>query len=309
MQAFNFSVNLYRRTFKRFAPIHSTLHWLTNRLIFPLLEKLKRFKTMPDDPAWFRLELLMNWHERETTSQLDRLLQPGMTMLDIGAHVGYYTHRYAPVAGHIIAFEPHPRNFALLQQNTERFDNVTLYQIAVAEETGSAKLYDYLMMSASGSLHYDETLRELQQAQVSATDIAPRLAGDIPMQTFTVDTRPIDDCLAEQKIQRVDVIKMDIEGAEMGALRGMRRTIANSPGLALVMEYNPNALQAFGHSPHEALHEVIEMGFNQIQIIEEDGTLTTLNPDETTLDKLTSRLIDQMGVVNLLLTHRPLEGA
>ncbi len=301
MQALNFGIRLYRKTLKRLTPVHTAIHWLMKHFFFPILERLKGFKTMPDDPAWFRLELLMNWHERETTAQLDRLIQPGMIVLDIGAHVGYYTRRYARKAQHIIAFEPHPRNFALLQRNTKRFGNVILHQIAVAEEEGSAELYDYLMMSASGSLHYDESLRELQQAQIGTGDIAPRLANDMPAQTFTVQTRPIDDCLAEAGIERVDVIKMDIEGAELGALRGMRQTIANSPGLALIMEYNPNALKAFGHDPHQAFREVLEMGFDRVQIIETDGTLNDL--DSTALDTLTARLVDQMGVVNLLLTH------
>ena len=74
-------------------------------------------------------------------------------------------------------------------------------------------------------------------------------------------------------VARVDVVKMDIEGAELAALRGMRGLIANSPGLALVMEYNPCALRAFGHAPVAALDEVLGMGFARMHEIRADGTL------------------------------------
>ena len=114
---------------------------------------------MPDDPFWFRLELLTHRHETETIAHLDALAAPGMTMLDIGAHVGYYSCRYAKILGangRIIAFEPHPRTFATLQHNVEQLPQVTAVQLALAEQEGSAELHDYLMMSASGSLHYDE---------------------------------------------------------------------------------------------------------------------------------------------------------
>src|SRR5690606_17306391 len=98
--------------------------------------------------------------------------------------------------------------------------NVTLMQVALAEEEGTAELYDYLMMSASGSLHYDETLRDVQLSSTQRdVDFAPRLDNDFQPQTYTVRTAPIDDLMAEIGIKQVDVVKMDIEGAEMGALR------------------------------------------------------------------------------------------
>jgi len=94
---------------------------------------------------------------------------------------------------------------------------------------------------------------------------------------------------------------MDIEGAELAALRGMRRTIAASPGLALVMEYNPGALQAFGHEPAAALNEALALGFGRVQAIEADGALTDWG-DTALVERETARLLAGMGVVNLLFT-------
>lgn len=301
----NLSLKLYRKTLKRLRPAHAAAHWLMTRTVIPWLEKSNHFQTIPDDPFWFRLELLTNRHELETLFHLDRLIRPGMIVLDIGAHVGYYAHRYAQVVGEngrIIAFEPHPRTYHTLQQNVSRFPNVTTMQVALAESAGTAELHDYLIMSASGSLKFDESMRALQKAHTTAGDIAPRLAHDLPVETFTVQTRPVDECLEELGIQEVHVVKMDIEGAEIGALRGMRRTIKQSPQLTVVMEYNPQALRGFGLDPIGALAEVKSFGFSRVQAIEPDGALTDWTGDEPALRARTETLMANMGVVNLLLS-------
>lgn len=295
-------LTLYRRTIKRFRPAHLAIHWLMTHALIPLLERAKHFETMPDDPFWFRMELLTDRHEPETAAQLRDLIQPGMTVLDIGAHVGYYARMAGSLVGdtgRVIAFEPHPRNHACLTRNTSDYDNITILQVALAETEGTAELHDYLMMSASGSLHYDEQIRDVQLQQMSDSDVAPRGKHFQP-QTFTVRTAPVDQLLADQGIERVHVVKMDIEGAEMGALRGMQTTIQNSPGLSLVMEYNPLGLKAFGNDPAAALQEVLTMGFQRMYVIEADGTLTDYTGNVDAIDRLTQRLETHMGVVNLL---------
>lgn len=299
--------DIYRKTFKRIHGVHRALHWLAYRAIFPLMEQAQSFHTMPDDPFWFRLELLTGRHEPETAAQLRRHIQTGMTVLDIGAHVGYYTRLASErvgTGGHVIAFEPNPSNHAMLRRNVGKRENVTLMQVALAAEEGTAELHDYLMMSASGSLHYDPTLRDVQLASTHRdNDYAPRLEGDFQPRKYTVRTARVDDLLAEMGIQQVDVIKMDIEGAELGALRGMTRTIAQSPKLALIMEYNPLGLQAFGNVPDQALAEVLAMGFNKLYVIQADGSLQDYTQNSAQMSALTEKLMQHMGVVNLLLTR------
>ena len=305
MRLFDSSLSLYRNTFKRVRPAHIAMHWLMDHCFFPLLEHRNEFKTIAEDPFWFRLELLTGRHEMETAQQLKTLIKPGMVALDVGAHIGYYSRRLAQLTGptgRVIAFEPHPRTHQVLQRNTRALPNVTALQVAIAEQAGSAQLYDYLMMSASGSLHYDESLADLQRAQMSAQDIAPRGHDEFEMQKFRVATVSIDGCLRELSIERIDFVKMDIEGAELGALRGMRRTIASSPGLQLIMEYNPGALQAFGHDPQAALSEILGMGFSQVQAIETDGSLQDWSDDAALIERETARMLGSMGVVNLLVS-------
>jgi len=306
MGVLNSGLSLYRKTIKRVRPLHATLHWLISNTIIPILESSGGFRTIPDDPFWFRLELLTQRHEPETVSIFNQMLKPGMVVLDIGAHVGYYavlSSRLVGEKGRIFSFEPHPKTFAVLQQNVDKLGNVTPVQVALAETEGTAELFDYLMMSASGSLHYDESMLDLQKAQVNSTDIAPRISTDFPVEKYTVRTIPIDDYLAEQGVEQVDFVKMDIEGAEIGALRGMRQTITRSENLRLIMEYNPQALQSFGHDPVAAIHEVFAMGFRQMCIIETNGHLTDITDDSSQLESLTQKLNQHMGVVNLLLTR------
>lgn len=297
---------VYRHTLKRLRPVHLSMHWLMTHGFIPWLQRARNFHTLPDDPFWFRLELLTDRHEPETVAQFKRIVRPGLTVLDIGAHVGYYARIAAALVGtggRVIAFEPHPRNFRVLEQNTAHLGNVTRLQVALAEEEGTAQLHDYLMMSASGSLHYDERIRDVQLAQTTAEDFAPRMGQDFQPQVYSVRTAPVDDLLAELGIAQVDVVKMDIEGAELGALRGMRQTIQNSPHIALIMEYNPLGLQAFGHEPAAALREVLAMGFTRVQVIEADGSLTNFTDDDNAIEARTAQLVQHMGVVNLLFTR------
>lgn len=304
MRLFDASLSLYRRTIKRVRPAHIATHRALDRLLLPALEYWYDFKTMPEDPFWFRLELLTRRHELETAQLLQRLVQPGMIALDVGAHVGYYTcllSQQVGPRGRVIAFEPHPRSHQLLRRNTRSQPNATALQVAVAEAAGSAELFDYLMMSASGSLHYDESLAHLQRANMGAGDIAPRGGTAFEMQRFRVDTVSLDDCLAGLGIARVDVVKMDIEGAELGALRGMKRTIAASPGLKLVMEYNPSALRSFGQNPQAALDEALGMGFRRVEAIEAAGALQDWR-DRDLVARETARMLGDLGVVNLLFS-------
>ena len=305
MRVLDTSLWLYRKTVKRIRPVHSAMHRVLDKLLIPGLERATDFQTIAEDPFWFRLELLTRRHEIETRQLLERLARPGMVALDVGAHVGYYTRLLAErtgAEGRVIALEPNPATHQALRRNTRKLPTVTALQLAAAEAEGSAELYDYLMMSASGSLHYDESLAHQQQAQMGTGDLAPRREAGFEMQRYRVRTVALDDCLRELGIKRVDLVKMDIEGAELAALRGMRGTIAASPGLSLVMEYNPSALQAFGHEPAEALREALDLGFRRVQAIEADGALRDWG-DAALVERETARLQASMGVVNLLFSR------
>ncbi len=166
--------------------------------------------------------MLTGRYEPETTKLLKKLLKPGMVFIDVGAHIGYFTRLAAGCVGgggHVYAFEPDRENHALLKENTRQFQNVTREKYAVSEKNGSVSFYHIENSTGSHStLKPAEAVRE-----------------------ETVQTVSLDDyCMQKNTVP--GVIKMDIEGGEPAALRGMKQ-ILQTPHLQIVMEYNQAALE------------------------------------------------------------------
>ena len=82
-----------------------------------------------------------------------------------------------------------------------------------------------------------------------------------------------------------------------------RWQIYSAHNLALIMEYNPQALKAFDHDPIHALSEILGMGFRTMQAINPDGSLTDWTQDAATVQEQTESMLNTMGVINLLFTR------
>lgn len=260
------------------------------------------FRTIEDDPFWFRYELLTGRHEAETVNWVRRIVKPGMVALDIGAHAGYYSVLLAKQmkgAGKIFAFEPNPETLEILNKNVGRFKNVTVIPYAVSDAEGTAELFDYLVMSASGSLHYDESIAAVQQASLSGNDFGDGVKAESELKRFSVQTINLDNFLPSIGVNAVDFIKMDIEGAELTALKGMREIIESSSKLRLVMEYNPQALKAVVLPPENAIAEVLTYGFVEAKALLANGSVIDVS-DPSHMTALTVSLMGKMGVVNIL---------
>lgn len=143
--------------------------------------------------------------ETKVVEAICRLVQPGQVALDIGAHVGYFTLLLAKQvgpSGRVMAFEPNPRIFEILQENVtlNGYRNVTLDNTAVADRTGTGTLTLYRRLPLAGR---DSTV----------PGAAPGAGIEVPMVR-------LDDYFAPPGV-RVDFLKIDIEGAESLALDGM----------------------------------------------------------------------------------------
>jgi hypothetical protein len=86
-------------------------------------------------------------------------------------------------------------------------------------------------------------------------------------QHIDVPTTPLDSWAEQQGWPRIDLIKMDIEGAEVAALTGMRRVRERNPHLTLIIEFNPITLGYAGLEPAALLHALQSCGFSDISII------------------------------------------
>jgi FkbM family methyltransferase len=147
-----------------------------------------------------------------------RLVRPGSNALDIGANIGFYTLLLSDLVGsegQIHAFEPDATNFKHLAAMAGLRNNVTLVPKAVSDRSGA------LVMYTSPTLNVDH--RTYQTASYK--------------EAIAVDGVSIDDYVAGRL--RVDVIKMDIQGYELNALRGMERTIMANPAMVIFSEFWP----------------------------------------------------------------------
>ena len=184
--------------------------------------------------------------DRNERRILRQLIEPGMTVLDVGANIGIYTEFLAKLvgsSGRVVAFEPEQQNVERLRTATQAYRQVEVVHAAVSDVSGSLKLY------VADDLNVDH--RSYAPAEERAC--------------VEVRAVSIDDFVAAQ--DHVDLIKMDIQGAELAALRGARRLLtSDSP--ALLLEYWPYGLRSAGEDPQALLTELESLGY-RIRTIED----------------------------------------
>ncbi len=225
---------------------------------------------------------LKGTHEDFETRVFESLLHDGDVLVDIGAGIGYYAlvgARLVGRAGKVYAFEPEPGNYALLSRNVRlnNFDNVIPVQKAIAERTGGTDLF-LSSWHKSGHSTVERTLRQRIRVETDTLD--------------AIFPRP----------SRVDVIKMDIEGAEGLALKGAAELLASSASLALLMEFTPQLLERSGFPPQKLLSGLVQQGFALYEI---DEASRRLKPSDALLAEKTRH---RQTNVLLLKNRKPPDG-
>lgn len=201
-------------------------------------------------------------HEPFYTEVLAKWIKEGDTVVDVGANIGYFSliaARAVGARGRVYAFEPDPGNFALLKKNitVNNFDNTTPLQMAVSDRTGGALLFQ------SDDYMWDHRIFDPGEAR----------------KTIPVDAVALDDYFRGIK-GRIDLIKMDIQGAEGYALRGMRRLFEKNKKLVLVTEFDPSLLRQTGIEPHEFVMSLISQGFKILNIDEQNSQVTGVDVNQ-----------------------------
>lgn len=207
----------------------------------------------------------------------DAAVEPGATVVDVGANIGYNTiyaaHKVGP-QGHVYAVEPAQDNLAVLYANllANRMGNVAVLPFAAGRARELRAFYLRGDTSAVNSL-----FPENFYAPVTAA--------------IQVAVAPLDDLVAEQP----NLVKIDVEGAELEVLAGMER-ILTAPNLRLIVEWHPLLQQSAGFAPDALPQFLFDRGFQLYKL--KGRSLQRLDIDA--LAALLPRLLRARRPVDLL---------
>jgi FkbM family methyltransferase len=188
-------------------------------------------------------------YEPQDTALLRRLLKPGMNFIDVGANWGYFTLVAAYLVGaggRVLSLEPDPRLYKILGENVERngLRHVSAHRVAASDRDGTLTLAGF--DESGGNFGLSRVVEE-------APDGASR---------FSVASRSLDALLDEREgFGQVDVLKMDIEGAEDLALSGMRVGLARGRYRCVLLELHPTLLAERGRSVSEVVDLLVSAGY------------------------------------------------
>lgn len=179
--------------------------------------------------------------DREKIRLIRKTVKKGMTVLDIGANIGFYSillSRLVGPSGKVIAYEPEERNISILKKITRKRNNITVQPNACGEKTEMINLYVSKNMNIDHQTYDSGEKRTVQHVPCVA----------------------VDDDLDKEEI--IGFIKIDVQGYDYYALLGMKKTIQRSRELTLIGEFWPFALKKAGVEPGEYIRLLKELGFS-----------------------------------------------
>ncbi|PIS35543.1 MAG: hypothetical protein COT36_01830 [Parcubacteria group bacterium CG08_land_8_20_14_0_20_38_56] len=216
----------------------------------------------PEMRKTFQSYALNRIHEESTTNLFQKTIKKGDIVVDLGANIGYFTllaARLVGKGGRVYAFEPEPRNYSYLLKNIQlnSYSNITAIQKAVSDRDGKARLYMCPYDTGHHTINQQEGIEDYRHGRtgrVSAVDVESVIL----------------DRFMEGREDGIDVIKMDVEGAEALALSGMDRILKENKDIKMFVEFFPLFIKKMGSSPEEFISKLLEdYGFS-IFIIGQD---------------------------------------
>jgi FkbM family methyltransferase len=178
-------------------------------------------------------------------------LQPGMTVLDIGANVGYYSLLAASRVGsngRVYAFEANPSIFEILSLSVE-----------INGFTDTVKLINKAVYSKQTTLKFYRIKDHLGSSTIM------KVLDEFVDDYIEVETVSLDDYFGEQ-IPKIDLIKIDAEGSEVFIFQGMKRLIESNPQLGVIFEFYPSFVSHVGEEPRQFLQQIESYGFQTYEI-------------------------------------------
>ena len=272
---------------------------ITKRTLGPLLAKLV-FATGPNGqtPALVQghkmvlapsgrypsPDMVMDKYEPMTTELFKQYLSGGMAVLDIGANIGYFTllaAREVGPGGLVLAVEPEPQNNLLIKRNAllNGYNNIKIINKAVGNSVGEGSLF----------------VSSLDNGSHSVNSSAARGVSE----ELIVNMTTVDRVLEDEEWPNIDLIKIDVEGAELKVLDGMTSLFCKMPCVKLLIEYCPLLLSASGTDPVEVNRVLKSYGYS-LEFLDE--TRQQSIPVSTNLDLVTNQLNKSGSYINIFCT-------
>lgn len=166
----------------------------------------------------------------------------GQIIIDVGSNVGYYTLKFAKdvgKTGKIISVEPDPDTFYILKKNCKlnNFTNVELYNFAIGDHSGIEKLFKSKTHSGKSSLSSN---------------------SDKSNDFVTVELVTLDELL-EDKFPNIDWLKIDVEGSELGVIKGCPNILSKTK--KILLEIHEEVLKKQNEKPEEIIKILTDSGF------------------------------------------------
>jgi FkbM family methyltransferase len=183
--------------------------------------------------------------ERDALGFASGLLEPGMTAFDVGANIGAFTATFARAigpSGRVHAFEPleEARRRLLRTLELNSLENVEVNAAALSDEVGQSKLFSYGPGFESWSTLAPRTIELADRSLEAAT-------------SEVVETTTLDEYCETAGIAAIDLLKIDVEGAEQRVLSGASRLLEQGGVQVVMVEVSDNTLEAFGDRAYELL--------------------------------------------------------
>ena len=221
-------------------------------------------------------------YEQETTLFIRNYLKNEDVVYDVGANIGYFTLEFARLVGKrgkVISFEPHPEIYKVLKRNVKRnkYKNVSLKNVACGESNSQMNLY----LSTENEGNHKIVDNDSTKGSVSTKVV--RLSD------FIGQTPP-------------RLIKMDIEGAELLAIKGVGTEILANKEIDFVLEYHPYEMAFFDIEGYDILellsiydYKFRNLAYGDFPIIKKDEILATYRKEDRGITNLfCSRNINQV---------------
>jgi FkbM family methyltransferase len=213
-----------------------------------------RYGTFVDAPidAWpsgYRDLFLFDEFELDQVEIWASVLKLGDVVVDGGANLGYWSMVASSLVGsggHVLSFEPHPKTFRFLSVNVAAsgIHNICPFQAGLWQDEGLASMEDVQGFSNRAG------------ARISVSEGTVKLPGEVRVTSLDRILRYDQRCRG----RRIALIKLDVEGSELGAVRGMRDTL-NRDKPILTIEWNWETAQRFGFVPGDVRDLLSEYGY------------------------------------------------